>query len=223
MKTVLLAILATTAIAVEVQPAPGTDLDPTGFSDLRLVLGVSAPVSEAEAAGVAYECDPDLGAHAALQWVGGTAGRWVGAALGVEVAYDDAVGNVSRATGVQTVYGVGDTRLRSVGVAVVPKLVLRPDYGDPFDWAPGRVHVELGPVLGAGVGWARIGGSPMSDPTMVVRWGARLDVVWTDPDHLWQVGASLAWEGMSADPDLSGEASISGDGICGGLILGRRL
>jgi len=226
MKTALLvalAALAADAAAVEVQPAPGMNLDPTSFTDLRLALGLAGPITEAEAAGVVYEADPAPGAHIGVQWVHGTVGDWLGAALGVELAYDDHTGEISKATGVQTVYGIGDTRLRAVTIGLLPKLVLRPDYNDPFDWGPGSVQFELGPVIAAGVGWARIGGSPMSDPTAVLRVGGRLEVVWTDNDHLWQFGLSLAYEAVTAEPDLSGDAEIGGDGVCGSLIFGRRL
>lgn len=224
MKTALLVALSATALAVEVHPAPGMDLDPTSFNDIRLMLGVAAPITEAEAVGVRYDADQVPGLHAGLQWVHGLAGDAFGAALGIEAAYDDHRGDVTRATGVQTAYGTGATTLRTATIGLMPKLVLRPDYDDPFDWAPGRVQIELGPVFAAGVGWAHIGGSERSDATTVLRWGGRLDVVWT-LENRWQAGLSLAWEAVSAEPQLEADddTSISGNGVCGGLLLGRRM
>lgn len=224
MKTALLLALSATAMAVEVHPEPGMNLDPTSFTDVRLALGVAAPITEAEAVAVRYEADPAFGPHIGLQWVQGLGGDSFGAALGLELAYDDHRGHVSRATGVQTVYGTGATTLRAVTIGVLPKLVLRPSYNDPFDWAPGSVQVELAPVLAAGIGYAHIGGSERSSATAVLRWGARLDVVWT-LENRWQAGLSLGWESVEAEPSLDGDddCSISGDGICGGLILGRRM
>jgi hypothetical protein len=224
MKTALLLSLSAAVLAVEVHPEPGMNLDPTSFTDVRLVLGVAAPITEAEAVGVRYEADPAIAPHVGLQWVHGVAGDSYGAALGLELAYDDHRGHVSRATGVQTVYGTGATTLRAVTIGALPKLVLRPGYNDPFDWAPGTVQVELAPVLAAGVGYAHIGGSERSGATAVLRWGARLDTVWT-LENRWQVGLSLAWEAVEAEPSLDGDddTSISGSGICGGLILGRRM
>jgi hypothetical protein len=227
MKTALLtafAALSATAMAVEDQPVPGLSLDPVPFNDWRLALGVAAPITKAEAVGVNYDADQQPRPHIGLQWVHGLAGTSYGAALGFELAYDDHSGEVSGATGVQTLYGTGATNLRAATIGLLPKLVLRPDYNDPFDWAPGSVQIELGPVLAAGVGWAHIGGSQRSEATTVLRWGFRLDLVWTLHTR-WQAGLSLGWESVAASPSIEGDsdASISGDGVCGGLIFGRRM
>ena len=222
MKIALLLAVSTVAIAVEVHPEPGMHLDPASFTDLRLMVGVPARVAKATAAGVEYEMDSRWAPRFGLQWVHGTAGNTWGAALAVELAYDQHRGEVSKATGVQTVYGTGETHLSTVTLGVMPKLVLRPDYDDPFDWGPGSVQIELGPVFSYGYGKAQIGGSEASDRTEVFSWGGRMDIVWTT-DHRWQVGLSLGWETFEASPYLSGNASISGSGVMGGLLLGRRL
>lgn len=216
MKPVIILVLAS---AAAVAAEPGRE----SFTDLRLALGVASPITDAEAAGVVYETDPAIGPRLGVQWVRGPATGETVLSLGIEFAYDDHRGTVSRATGAQTVYGTGDTLLRTATVGLLPKLILRPDYGDPFDWGVGTMQIEFGLVLAGGVGWGRIGGSPPSDPCIALRYGVRLDLVWTDPDSRWQGGVTLGWESVTAAPDLADDASISGSGICGGLILGRRM
>ena len=224
MKTALLVALSATVMAVEVYPEPGMNLDPASFTDIRLMLGVAAPITKAEALDVKYELDPGLAPRVGLQWVQGLGGDSFGAALGLELAYDDHRGDISRATGAQTLYGTGATTLDAVTIGVMPKLVLRPDYDDPIDWAPGSVQVELAPVLAAGLCYAHIAGSERSGATPILRWGARLDVVWTMANR-WQAGLSLAWEAFETNPSFEhdDDTLISGDGVCGGLILGRRM
>lgn len=224
MKTAFLLAAVAVLPALDVQPQFGLDADSTPFSDLRLAVGVASPVSEAQAGGRSYECDDAFAPHVAVQWVRGNADQDYGWALGLELAYDDHRGYVATATGTQADFGTGDSLLRSVTIVAAPKLVLRPDYGDYIDWAPGTMQIEIGPTLGLGVGWVRIGGSPPSDPAGVLSWGVRMDLMWTMASQ-YQFGISLGWEDFDCTAAVDGidDATISGNGLTGGIILGTRL
>lgn len=224
MKTALLLACTAAALpALDVRPQPGLDLDGTPFSDLRVVVGIPATVEEADAGAATYTLDAALAPRLGVQWVRGTGGPSFGFALGLEAAYDDHRGHVARQRGFEPGFGAGDTQVRAATLGLLPKLILRPDFADPFDWGPGSVQVEIGPVVAAGVGWARVGGSPPADPAAVVRWGARLDLVFTTASR-WQIGASVGWEAFAAEAtweDVDG--SLSGSGLTAGLVIGRRL
>ncbi len=225
MKTVLLLAAAVAALpALDVHPQLGLDAGNSAFTDLRLAVGLSSPATEAQAGNRTYECDPAYGPRLALQWVHGVADQDYGWALGLELTYDDHRGYVATATGTQADFGTGDTLLRSATLVAAPKLVLRPDYADYIDWAPGAMQIEIGPTLGLGVGWARIGGSPPSDPAGVLSWGVRMDLLWTTASQ-YQFGLSFGWEDFDCTASVDGidEATISGNGLTGGFVFGTRL
>lgn len=224
MKIALLLAAIAALPALEAHPQIGLDTGSTPFTDLRIQLGASAPVSEAVVGSRTYDNDASYGPHIGLQWVHGKADQDYGWAMGLEFAYDDHRGAVYAATGVQPGFSTEDPELFSATLVAVPKLVLRPDYGDAIDWAPGSVQIEIGPTLGMGLGWASIGGSNVSTPSRVISWGARCDIVFTSPSQT-QFGLSFGWEAFDCTAEVGGipDASISGDGLIAGLILGTRL
>lgn len=220
----VLCACASATAALDETPQPSPHIGGEMFHDLRLLGGVASMVDSGSAGGYSAETGLALGPRVAVQYVGGKAGPSLGAALGVELAFDAHRGYVERIGGNQTGFGTGDTRLNALTIGLLPRLVLRPDWDDPIDWGPGTVQVEIGPVLAAGVGWAYLGGSPRSDPGPVVVYGVRADAIFTMHAG-WQVGWSLGWEGFEARPrwnGLSGGA-MSGSGIQAGLLLGCRL
>lgn len=223
--SLLLLAAAAGASALDVHPQPGLALSPVGFTDLRLMLGMAASATDASAPGADVGADTHPGPHVAMQLVHGVAGDTYGVALGVEYAYDCDLGTISSFSGTNLAYG-GDgglIALRSHGINLLPKAVLRPGLGDPFDWGPGSVQIELGPVLGAGLGRAHIASSGTSDWTTVWRYGARLSGVWTAATE-WQGGFELGWESFTADPQWHGtKGTISGDGFICSLFIGHRL
>jgi hypothetical protein len=223
MKTVLLLAISTIAMAVDAV-FPGMNVHAAPFTDLRLQMSTSVPITTAEAAGVGYEAKQTFAPHLGLQLVHGVGDESLGVALGLEIACDDHRGRIVAIGGSKVEPGTGHVELRAATLGLLPKLVLRPSYGDPLEWGPGSVQLEIGPVVAAGVGQAWINGSDPSDSTLVLRWGTRFDLLWT-ANSRWQGGLSLAWESVTASPspDKQGKASISGEGFCGGLIFGRRM
>lgn len=225
MKIAFLIAAAVAALpALEVHPQIGLDTGSTPFTDLRLAVAAASPVTAADVGGRSYDCDVAYGPHIALQWVHGKADQDYGWALGLELTYDNHRGAVSTAVGVQPGFSTEDPVLHSATIVAAPKLVLRPSFGDFVDWGPGSVQLEIGPTLGAGLGWASIGGSNVSTPTRVVSWGARCDLIFTASTQT-QFGLSLGYEGFDCTPEVGGikDASISGNGLTAGLIIGTRL
>ncbi len=221
----LLLCAAASLAALEVHPDPGLALSPAGFTDLRFLAGTAASVTSASAPGASVGADSKLAPHVAVQLVRGWADDSTGLALGVEYAYDNSLGRISSFSGSNITYGGngGLVALRSHSLNLLPKAVLRPSLEDPFDGGPSSVQVEIGPVLGAGLGWAHVGDSGRSDQALVWRYGARLALVVSGLNR-WQGGFELGWEAFVCDPAWQHtHGSLSGSGLEAALFLGRRL
>lgn len=211
--------------ALDSHPQPGLALAPETFTDIRAFVGMASSVSTASVPGASLDCDMHLAPRAGLQVVRGKAGDTYGLALGLEYAYDDHLGTISSFSGTNTAFGAdgGLVALRTHSLNLLPRVVLRPDYDDPFDWGPGSVQIEIGPVIGAGLGSAHIGGSGHSDQTTVLNYGARAALVITSPGG-WQGGIEAGWDAFTADPSWKGaNGSISGNGFLCTLLIGHRL
>jgi hypothetical protein len=236
MKIAILLLAGATLAALDVRPEPGLDVsgdigrpDPglalhgTWFHDLRLLGGVSSPVQYAEVGNLTVRSATDYGNRFAVQYVLGRAGREVGWGIGLEVAYDDHVGEVDRINGAQTGHDGIYTRLESVSLGVLPKLIVRPTSADVIDWGPGSVQLEIGPYGAAGLGRGYIGGTRQSDDVQVLTWGVRGDFVLTSARG-WQFGVSAAYEYFTATPSWDGvDGRMRGHGPTLALVLGHRL
>jgi len=236
MKTSVLLLAGAALAALDVSPEPGLDVsgdigrpepglavDGSWFQDLRLLGGVASPVQYADVGNLTVRSTTDYGNRIAFQYVLGKAGREVGWGLGLELAYDDHVGQVDRISGAQTGHGGVYARLETLSLGVLPKLIVRPLSGDVIDWSPGSVQLELGPYAAAGLGRGYVGGTRQSDQAQVWSWGLRGDLLLTSARG-WQFGVSAAFEYFTAAPAWDGvDGQMRGHGPTLALVLGHRL
>lgn len=221
MKTAAACLLAcsSTLLALDVQPSPGLDLSPASFTDVRLMLGVAAPVTATDAGlgGGSIRTTEATGPQGGLQWVHGRVDS-IGWAIGIELAAAEHRGKMHAAAPLN-----GDAVARVATLNVLPKLVLRPERMDPIDWIPGCFQLEIGPVLGCGAGQVSLSDSTYSNPTAVLKWGARMEGVFTSQTGL-QIALFVGYEDFLSSPKWdAAEGSLKVSGITGGVSVGWRL
>ena len=205
--------------AYDAQPAPGLDLRPAAFADLRLLLGVAAPVTAVDdgSGGGNVSVGEATGPQGAVQWVQGRVDT-IGWGLGIELAAAEHRGRQQGPAPAN-----GDVLARVVSLSALPKLVLRPEGLDPVDWPPGFFQLELGPVLGLGIGQASLPGTDYSSPTVLLTWGARMEAVFTVQTGM-QLGLFVGYEDFLTSPKWQdAEGSLAVGGLVGGLSFGWRL
>lgn len=210
---------ASTMLAMDVQPAPGLDLSPVAFNDVRVMLGIAAPVTNSAdgSGGGNVSTTTALGPQGGVQWVHGRV-ETIGWGLGVELSAAEHRGDMQGPAPLN-----GSAIARVVSLSVLPKLILRPEGVDPVDYAPGFFQLEIGPVLGCGAGLASLSDSNYSDPFAVVKWGGRLEAVFTTQTGM-QVGLSVGYEDFKASPKWdAAEGDLTVSGFTGGLSIGWRL
>lgn len=219
MKTpICLLACASTLLAYD-QPAPGLDLNPTTFDDIRLMFGVAAPITDANDGTGAGDVSTTeaMGPRGGIQWVHGRVDT-IGWGLGLELAAAEHRGQLPSSAPLD-----GTAIARVVSLSILPKLVLRPEGMDPFGAAPGFFQFEIGPVLGGGAALVGVNNSNYSNPTAVVTWGGRMELVFTSTSGL-QAGIHVGYEDFLASPKWdAAEGSVAVSGFTGGVSIGWRI
>ena len=219
MKTFFCLLVSVGALpALDIQPRPALDVrgGADATCDLRLAAGIASPVTSASYGTGSMDAGADVGPHIGLEYVYASAGQ-VAFGLGVEAAYDEHRGTLESSGALN-----GTARLTGYTIGALPKLVLRPDFGDPFDAPIGAVQLELGPFFSAGIGQAKLGDSAWSNQATVISWGGRFELIVTTAER-WQYGAQVGWQDVRASTTWShASGESSGSGVTGGLLIGRR-